>query len=219
MRVTVRKLAARIFQRLSANHHRAAAGGAVERAVLGEPRLCGDRAGLGRAGARHLLQPKPPLHREAASPRLSPSRSTATWRSWRSSPAAFAPIPFPTGMDRVPEIARRYGLTVSLGCWISSDLEENEKRDRHLHPRGAGQPPCDRPRVRRQRSHHVRLCQPRAAERLYQARPRRAAEPHQGDDGGAMVAHGCSIRKSRNMSMSCRCISFPIGRAFPSATR
>jgi exo-beta-1,3-glucanase (GH17 family)/cellulose synthase/poly-beta-1,6-N-acetylglucosamine synthase-like glycosyltransferase len=30
------------------------------------------------------------------------------------------------GLDKVPEIARRYGLTVSLGCWISSDLDENE---------------------------------------------------------------------------------------------
>jgi cellulose synthase/poly-beta-1,6-N-acetylglucosamine synthase-like glycosyltransferase/exo-beta-1,3-glucanase (GH17 family) len=30
------------------------------------------------------------------------------------------------GMDKVPEIARRHGLTVSLGCWISSDLEQNE---------------------------------------------------------------------------------------------
>ena len=31
------------------------------------------------------------------------------------------------GQDKVPEIARRYGLTVSLGIWISSDLEANEK--------------------------------------------------------------------------------------------
>jgi exo-beta-1,3-glucanase (GH17 family)/cellulose synthase/poly-beta-1,6-N-acetylglucosamine synthase-like glycosyltransferase len=31
------------------------------------------------------------------------------------------------GMDRVPEIARRYGMTVSLGIWINSDLEANEK--------------------------------------------------------------------------------------------
>ena len=31
------------------------------------------------------------------------------------------------GQDRVPEIARRHGLTVSLGLWISSDLEMNEK--------------------------------------------------------------------------------------------
>ena len=32
------------------------------------------------------------------------------------------------GMDRVPEIARRYGMTVSLGIWIGPDLEENEKQ-------------------------------------------------------------------------------------------
>ena len=31
------------------------------------------------------------------------------------------------GLDRVPEIARRYGLTVSLGIWIGTDLEANEK--------------------------------------------------------------------------------------------
>ncbi len=31
------------------------------------------------------------------------------------------------GLDRVPEIARRHGLTVSLGMWISSDMEMNEK--------------------------------------------------------------------------------------------
>jgi exo-beta-1,3-glucanase (GH17 family)/cellulose synthase/poly-beta-1,6-N-acetylglucosamine synthase-like glycosyltransferase len=32
------------------------------------------------------------------------------------------------GMDRVPEIARRYGMTVSLGIWIGPDPEENEKQ-------------------------------------------------------------------------------------------
>jgi len=31
------------------------------------------------------------------------------------------------GMDKVPQIARRYGVTVSLGIWISADLEKNEK--------------------------------------------------------------------------------------------
>ncbi len=31
------------------------------------------------------------------------------------------------GMDKVPEIARRYGMTVSLGIWIGADLEKNEK--------------------------------------------------------------------------------------------
>src|SRR5215468_4390707 len=31
------------------------------------------------------------------------------------------------GLDKVPEIAARYGLTVSLGIWISPDLAQNEK--------------------------------------------------------------------------------------------
>ncbi len=31
------------------------------------------------------------------------------------------------GLDKVPEIARRYGIRVSLGIWISPDLDENEK--------------------------------------------------------------------------------------------
>ncbi len=30
------------------------------------------------------------------------------------------------GMDKVPEIAGRYGIKVSLGCWISADLDQNE---------------------------------------------------------------------------------------------
>ncbi|MGB8603095.1 MAG: glycosyltransferase family 2 protein [Rhizomicrobium sp.] len=30
------------------------------------------------------------------------------------------------GMDKVPDAARRYGVTISLGIWISADLEENE---------------------------------------------------------------------------------------------
>lgn len=31
------------------------------------------------------------------------------------------------GLDRLPEIARRHGLTVSLGIWIGPDLDANEK--------------------------------------------------------------------------------------------
>jgi exo-beta-1,3-glucanase (GH17 family)/cellulose synthase/poly-beta-1,6-N-acetylglucosamine synthase-like glycosyltransferase len=31
------------------------------------------------------------------------------------------------GLDKVPAIARRYGLTVTLGIWISADLQKNEK--------------------------------------------------------------------------------------------
>ena len=32
------------------------------------------------------------------------------------------------GMDKVPEIARRYGMTVSLGIWISPDLAKNDEQ-------------------------------------------------------------------------------------------
>jgi exo-beta-1,3-glucanase (GH17 family)/cellulose synthase/poly-beta-1,6-N-acetylglucosamine synthase-like glycosyltransferase len=32
------------------------------------------------------------------------------------------------GMDKVPEIARRYGMTVSMGIWISPDMEKNEQQ-------------------------------------------------------------------------------------------
>ena len=31
------------------------------------------------------------------------------------------------GLDKVPQVARRYGMTVSLGIWISPNLAENEK--------------------------------------------------------------------------------------------
>jgi exo-beta-1,3-glucanase (GH17 family)/cellulose synthase/poly-beta-1,6-N-acetylglucosamine synthase-like glycosyltransferase len=31
------------------------------------------------------------------------------------------------GMDKVPEIARRYGMTVTLGLYLTADLEQNEK--------------------------------------------------------------------------------------------
>ena len=32
------------------------------------------------------------------------------------------------GMDKVPEVARRYGMTVSLGIWISPDLAKNDEQ-------------------------------------------------------------------------------------------
>jgi len=32
------------------------------------------------------------------------------------------------GLDKVPEVARRYGMTVSLGIWISPDLVKNEEQ-------------------------------------------------------------------------------------------
>src|ERR1700742_936040 len=33
-----------------------------------------------------------------------------------------------SGLDRVPEIARRHGITVGLGIWIGPDLHDNEKQ-------------------------------------------------------------------------------------------
>ncbi|HUO03122.1 MAG TPA: glycosyltransferase, partial [Rhizomicrobium sp.] len=32
------------------------------------------------------------------------------------------------GMDKVPEVARRYGMTVSMGIWITPDLAKNEQQ-------------------------------------------------------------------------------------------
>lgn len=32
------------------------------------------------------------------------------------------------GMDKVPDIARHYGMTVSMGIWISADLDKNEEQ-------------------------------------------------------------------------------------------
>ena len=32
------------------------------------------------------------------------------------------------GMDRVPAIAHHHGMTVSMGIWISADLEKNEQQ-------------------------------------------------------------------------------------------
>src|ERR1700744_2619656 len=41
--------------------------------------------------------------------------------------AHIRPYTVSNGLDKVPEIARRYGMTVSVGAWISSDLDMNEK--------------------------------------------------------------------------------------------
>ena len=79
------------------------------------------------------------------------SRSTATWRSFRQLTGHIRTYTVDGGMDKVPEIARRYGMTVSLGIWISPDLEQEREGDRAGHQDRAGQPPHHRPRHRRQR--------------------------------------------------------------------
>jgi len=43
------------------------------------------------------------------------------------------------------EIARRHGMIVSLGIWISPDLAKKRKGNRAGHQDGAGQPPHHRP--------------------------------------------------------------------------
>ncbi len=79
-----------------------------------------------------------------------PSASTATWRSSASSPRISAPIRCPSGLDRVPEIARRYGMTVSLGIWIGPDLEANKKEIDKAIKVALANRAYDRSRLRRQ---------------------------------------------------------------------
>jgi len=42
------------------------------------------------------------------------------------------------GMDKVPEVARRHGMTVSLGIWLKPDLVKNEAEIVNRHPHRAG---------------------------------------------------------------------------------
>src|ERR1043165_512341 len=58
---------------------------------------------------------------------ISPERIDRDTAQRAQSASGVQPYPVASGLDRVPEIARRYGLTVSLGCWISPDLAQNEK--------------------------------------------------------------------------------------------
>ena len=71
------------------------------------------------------------------------------------------------GMDKVPEIARRYGMTVSLGIWIRRRPGQERAANRTGHQDGAGQPPRHRPRDRGQRDPAARRRLARPAQRLY----------------------------------------------------
>jgi len=59
-------------------------------------------------------------------------------------------------MDKVPEIARRYGMTVSLGIWISPDLEKMSSSLSWGTNRSGNA--AHRPGDRRQRNAAVWLC-------------------------------------------------------------
>lgn len=58
---------------------------------------------------------------------VSPERIDRDMRQLSQLTAHIRTYTVSNGLDRVPEIARRYGLTVSLGLWIGPDLDANEK--------------------------------------------------------------------------------------------
>ena len=123
-------------RRPAAHRLRAGHGGGRQRAVLDQPRLYRGGAGMGRAGARHRLQSQPHLHRCGRTRTSRRSGSTPTWRSCPSITGHIRTYTVDGGMDKVPEIARRYGMTVSLGIWISPDLEQ----ERHSRSSWASAP-------------------------------------------------------------------------------
>src|ERR1700689_4355955 len=57
----------------------------------------------------------------------SPDVIEADMQRIRPTTSHIRPYTVSHGQDRVPEIARRYGITVSLGAWIGPDLDQNEK--------------------------------------------------------------------------------------------
>ena len=90
------------------------------------------------------------------------------------------------GMDKVPEIARRYGMTVSLGIWISPDLVKNEQQiDLGIRTALANRRVIDRVIVGNETQLFGGLRRP--AQRLYRPRARRLAGAHQGDHRRTLV--------------------------------
>jgi exo-beta-1,3-glucanase (GH17 family)/cellulose synthase/poly-beta-1,6-N-acetylglucosamine synthase-like glycosyltransferase len=59
--------------------------------------------------------------------RIAPERIDADMRQLARITGHVRTYTVSYGLDKVPEIARRYGLTVSVGIWISADLDKNEK--------------------------------------------------------------------------------------------
>jgi exo-beta-1,3-glucanase (GH17 family)/cellulose synthase/poly-beta-1,6-N-acetylglucosamine synthase-like glycosyltransferase len=63
---------------------------------------------------------------ERESKQVSPERITADMAQLSRITGHVRTYTVSGGLDKVPEIARRYGLTVSLGIWIGADLDKNE---------------------------------------------------------------------------------------------
>ena len=103
------------------------------------------------------------------------SRSTATWPSFPQITGHIRTYTVDGGMDKVPEIARRYGMTVSLGIWIGPDLDKNEQEiELGIKTALANRRIIDRVIVGNE-TQHARRCLARPAQRLYPAGARRAA--------------------------------------------
>ncbi|HUB85383.1 MAG TPA: glycosyltransferase family 2 protein, partial [Rhizomicrobium sp.] len=68
------------------------------------------------------------LYNDSERLNVSPSRIDRDMRQLSQITTHIRTYTVDGGMDKVPEIARRYGMTVSLGIWLDSDLDENEKQ-------------------------------------------------------------------------------------------
>ena len=125
--------------------------------VLGQPRLHRGGARLGRTGPRHCLQSQPRFHAEQKHSRITPEQIDRDMAQLSLLTGRVRTYTVAGGMDKVPEIARRYGLTVSLGSGFRPDLDQNETEYRLCDQDRACQSPRHRPRHCRQRGDPVRL--------------------------------------------------------------
>lgn len=67
------------------------------------------------------------LFRESDNEQVAPERIDRDIAQLSQITAHIRTYTVSNGLERVPEIARRYGMTVSLGIWIGPDLEANDK--------------------------------------------------------------------------------------------
>ena len=67
------------------------------------------------------------LFTERQAKNIPPERITADLAQLSKLTGRIRTYTVANGMDKVPEIARHYGMTVSLGIWIDADTERSEK--------------------------------------------------------------------------------------------
>ena len=129
------------------------------------------------------------------------NRSTATWRSFPRITGHIRTYTVDGGMDKVPEIARRYGMTVSLGIWISPDLAKNDEQiDLGIKTALANRRMIDRVIVGNETQLFGSVSR-RPAQRLYRPGARGAAGAHQGHHRRALVDLAADAGDRPSMSM------------------